>query len=152
MDQHQSDTPEVLRFAPQQKRPDESDPIDTVGHALVAMLQEAATLSKENADRAMAVAHKLSIQLRAAEDRIKELEGEIERLESRATRAEGWLQTIKTEIQDRLIGPIEANRPERPALHERDPFEATVEQRKAQVASAEATLANATQQFSGHRR
>ena len=117
MDQRQSNTPEVLRLTPRQKRHDESDPIDTVGHALVALLQEAATLSKENADRAMAMAHKLSIQLRAAEDRIKELEGEIERLESRATRAEGWLQKIKTEIEDKLIGPIEANRPELPALH-----------------------------------
>ena len=117
MDQRQSDAPEVLRFAPRSNTGGERDPIDTVGHALVASLQEAAKLSKENADRAMTVAHKLSIQLRAAEDRIKELESEIERLEIRATRAEGWLQTIKTEIEDKLIGPIEANRPELPALH-----------------------------------
>ena len=117
MDQGQSDTPEVLRSARRHKRHDESGPIDAVGHALVAMLQEAATLSKENADRAMAMAHKLSIQLRAAEDRIKELEGEIERLESRANRAEEWLQVIKNEIEVKLIGPIEANRPELPALH-----------------------------------
>ena len=65
----------------------------------------------------MTVGHKLSIQLRAAEDHIKELEGEIERLENRATRAEGWLHIIKTEIEEKLIGPIEANRPELPALH-----------------------------------
>jgi chromosome segregation ATPase len=117
MDQRQSDTPEVLRFAVRQKLHDESDPIDTVGHALVASLREAAKLSKENADRAMTVAHKLSIQLRAAEDRLKELEGEVEHLESRATRAEGWLQIIKNEIEDKLIGPIEANRPELPMLH-----------------------------------
>ena len=65
----------------------------------------------------MTVAHKTSIQLRAAEDRIKELEGEIERLESRTTRAEGWLQVIKNEIEDKLIRPIEGNRPELPALH-----------------------------------
>jgi chromosome segregation ATPase len=117
MDQRQSDTPDVLRFAPRSNTRDQRDPIDTVGHALVALLQEAATLSKENVDRAMAVAHKLSIQLRAAEDRIKELEGEIERLEDRANRAEGWLRLIKTEIEDKLIGPIEANRPELPMLH-----------------------------------
>ena len=87
--------PEVLMPAPRRNAGDESDLVDQAGHALVALLQEAATLSKENVDRAMTAAHKLSIQLRAAEDRIKELEGEIERLESRATRAEGWLQIIK---------------------------------------------------------
>jgi hypothetical protein len=117
MDQRQSYTPKVLRVSPRQKPRDERDPIDQVGHALVALLQEAAALSKENVDRAMTVAHKLSIQLRSAEDRIKKLEGEVERLESRATRAEGWLQIIKDEIEDKLIGPIEANRPELPALH-----------------------------------
>jgi hypothetical protein len=61
MDQRQSDTPDVLRFAPRSNTRDQRDPIDTVGHALVALLQEAATLSKENADRAMTLAHKLSI-------------------------------------------------------------------------------------------
>jgi hypothetical protein len=117
MDQNPPETSEVLRFAPRQKRHEESDPIDQTGHALVALLQEAATISKENVDRAMTLAHKLSIQLRAAEDRIKELEGEVEHLESRATRAEGWLQIIKTEIEDNLIASIGANRPELPMLH-----------------------------------
>lgn len=115
--QNPPETSEVLRFAPRQKRREESDPIDQAGHALVALLQEAATISKENVDRAMTLAHKLSIQLRAAEDRIKELEGEVERLESRAARAEGWLQIIKTEIEDNLIASIGANRPELPMLH-----------------------------------
>jgi hypothetical protein len=116
MDQRHSDTSEVVRLAPRSTR-DERDPIDTVGRALVALLQEAATHSRENVDRAMTTAHKLSIQLRAAEDRIKELEAEIKRLEGRATRAEGWLQVIKNEIEEKLISPIEANRPELPALH-----------------------------------
>ena len=116
MDQRHSDTSEVVRLAPQSTR-DERDPIDSVGRALVALLQEAATHSRENVDRAMTAAHKLSIQLRAAEDRIKELEDEIERLESRAARAEGWLQVIKNEIEDKLIGPMDAYRPELPALH-----------------------------------
>jgi hypothetical protein len=38
MDQRQSDTPEVLRFAARQMRHDESDPIDTVGHELALHL------------------------------------------------------------------------------------------------------------------
>ena len=55
------------------------------------------------------MAHKLSVQLRASEDRVQQLESEVEHLESRARRAEGWLQAIKQ--------PIEARRPELPALH-----------------------------------
>jgi TolA-binding protein len=117
MDQRSAATPEVLKFASRQNARDERDPIDQTGHALLVMLEEAATLSQENVDRAMTLAHKLSIQLRAAEDRIRQLEGEVERLESRATRAEQWLQVIKNEIEDKLIRPIEANRPELPVLH-----------------------------------
>ena len=116
MDQRHSDTSEVVRLAPRSNTRDRGDPIDTVGRALVALLQEAATHSRENVDRAMTAAYKLLIQLRAAEDRIKELEAEIKRLEGRATRAEGWLHTIKTEIEEMLIGP---SRPigGLPALH-----------------------------------
>jgi hypothetical protein len=117
MDQYSPDTPEVLRFAPRQVRRDEGDPVDNAGHALVAMLQEAANISKENVERAMTMAHKLSLQLRAAEDRISELQAEMKCLENRALRAEQWLKTIKTEIEDKLIGPMESNRRESPAQH-----------------------------------
>lgn len=81
------------------------------------MLREAANVSNENVDRAMSLAHKLAIQLRAAEERIAQLQGEVERLESRASRAERWLETIKQEIEDKLIAPMEANRPQLPVLH-----------------------------------
>ena len=93
------------------------DPIDQVGQALVGMLKDAAALSQQNVERAMTMAHQLSMQLRASEYRIQQLESEIENLESRASRAEGWLQAIKQEIEDKLLGPIEARRPELPALH-----------------------------------
>jgi chromosome segregation ATPase len=105
--------PEVAR----PKSREENEPIDQAGHALVALLSEAANISKENVDRAMTVAHKLSMELRAAEDRISQLEADIERLESRATRAEQWLEVIKTEIENKLIAPMEANRPELSVLH-----------------------------------
>jgi predicted nucleic acid-binding Zn-ribbon protein len=87
------------------------------GSALVGMLKDAAALSQQNVERAMTMAHQLSMQLRASEERIQQLESEIENLESRARRAEGWLQAIKQEIEDKLLGPIEARRPELPALH-----------------------------------
>ena len=90
------------------------DSVDEAGHAVVAMVQRAATLSLEDVQRAMTVAHKLSMQLRAAEDRIQQLEGEVKHLENRATRAERWLSKIKKEIEEKLIGAMEANRPNLP--------------------------------------
>jgi chromosome segregation ATPase len=108
-------SPEVIKVAPGQRLRDDS--IDQSGYAMIALLKEAASVSKENIDRAMTVAHKLSMELRAAEDRISQLEAEIERLGSRAARAEQWLEVIKKEIEDKLIAPMEANRPELPVLH-----------------------------------
>ena len=101
---------EVIRFAPKQMLQGELEPIDQAGNAVLALLQEASDLSKENVERAMTVAHRLSLQLRTAEDRITELEGQVELLEGRATRAEQWLAAIKKEIEERLIAPMEANR------------------------------------------
>jgi hypothetical protein len=99
---------EVVRFAP--KPQDEIEPVDQAGHALIGLLKEAANSSKENVERAMTVAHRLSLELRSAKDRIKELESEVERLEGRATRAEQWLGAIKKEIEETLLAPREANR------------------------------------------
>ena len=71
---------EVVRVAPKERG--EIEPIDQAGHALIGLLKEAANSSKENVERAMTVAHRLSLELRSAKDRIKELESEVERLES----------------------------------------------------------------------
>jgi hypothetical protein len=109
--------PAVMEYAPKQKAALESDPINEMGGAVVALLREAVNSSNEDVDRAMSMAHKLAIQLRAAEDRIAELQKEVEGLQSRVTRAEWWLKTIKEDIQDKLIAPLEANRSKLPALH-----------------------------------
>ena len=108
---------EVVKFAPKPQPRGELEPIDQAGHALIGLLREAASISKENVERAMTVAHRLSLELRNAEDRIKELEGEVERLGSRATRAEQWLGTIKKEIEDTLIAPMEASRSKQQVLN-----------------------------------
>jgi hypothetical protein len=77
---------------------------------VIGLLREAADISKQNIERAMTMAHRLSLELRTAKDRIRELEGEVEHLETRASRAEQWLGKIKQEIQDTLIAPMEASR------------------------------------------
>ena len=48
-------------------------------------------------------AQKLSYQLRAAEDRIAELEAEVTAYQERADRAEQWLHRVYTEIEDRFL-------------------------------------------------
>jgi hypothetical protein len=95
---------EVRKFAPKRPRKD-SDPMDESGQAVLAMLQKAADLSNDNCDRAMALAHKLSIQLRAAEDQISQLQAENARVQDRAARAETWLQVIHKEIEEKLLAP-----------------------------------------------
>src|SRR6516164_6364839 len=57
--------------------------------ALVAKLQQAAKLANENCDRALALAHKLSAQLREAQSRINQLELE----------ADGLVDWLRTETE-----------------------------------------------------
>jgi hypothetical protein len=74
--------------------------------------RRAAELANETCDRAIKLAHKLSLELRAAEDRINQLEAEVQLFRDRAARAEGWLQTIYKEIEEKLIAPRSASRTE----------------------------------------
>ena len=106
MSEHGADTPEqVLKFVPTEPPRTYGPVVDEAGEAIIAKIQKAAELSNENCDRAMKLAHKLSMQLRAAEERISQLEAEVELFRDRAARAEGWLQTIQKEIEEKLIAP-----------------------------------------------
>jgi hypothetical protein len=80
-----------------------ADNLDHTGHSIVAMLQQAVDVAKDNCDRAMDVAHKLSMQLRQAEDRVVQLEAEVRRYQERAVRAENCLLRIHNEIEDRFF-------------------------------------------------
>jgi hypothetical protein len=93
-------TEQVIKFPPKQQS---SISADEAGQAVIAKIRKAAELSHETCDRAMALAHKLAMQLRAAEDRINRLEREVALFRDRAARAEGWLQTIYKEIEEKLI-------------------------------------------------
>ena len=92
-------------FTSKEQRGGDLDPTDQSGRAVIALLQQAAALSHENCDRAMSMAHKLSVQLRTAEDQIAQLRAELEHFQGRATRAEEWLQVIRKEIEERLLVP-----------------------------------------------
>jgi len=91
--------------------------IDEAGEALIAMLNEAASLSDGNRDRATDLVDELSGRLEAARDRLHQLQTEVERMRGRALGAEKWLALIQREIEQTLISPMTESGPEPPPLH-----------------------------------
>src|SRR3979490_1264926 len=90
----------IVPFAPVSKRrPDNNVVADDSGRTIVALLQKAAEMAKDDCARAMDLAHKLSFQLRAAEERARELEAEAAHFRDRAGRAEAWLLRIHNEVE-----------------------------------------------------
>jgi hypothetical protein len=63
------------------------DTLDDAGRTVMGLLQHAATAAKEDCGRELGVAHLLSLQLREAEDRIRELEAEVDHVREQAVRA-----------------------------------------------------------------
>ena len=70
-------TSELIRFAPTPKNlPAQVDGLDKAGETILQLVHEAAGVAEQNSSRALSMAQKFSDQLRAAEDRIAELEAE----------------------------------------------------------------------------
>src|ERR1700746_3986211 len=78
------------------------DQLDKAGQTILQLLHRAAGVAEENSRHALETAQKLSRQLRAAEDRIVELETEIAAYQERAERAEQWLHRVYTEIEEQF--------------------------------------------------
>jgi len=115
------DSESVIPFAPAAKNaaPDSGDQLDKAGQTILQMLHRAAGVAEENSRHALETAQKLSHQLRAAEDRIAELEAEVTAYQERAERAEQWLHRVYTEIEDRFLQQSDSRRatngaPQRP--------------------------------------
>ena len=103
----------VIPFAPAARSSgaNDADQLDTAGQTILRLLHKAAGVAEANSQHALDMAQKLSHQLRAAEDRIAELEAEVRLHQERAERAEEWLHKIYTEIESRFIrGPEEKRR------------------------------------------
>ena len=100
-DHARDNAPAIVAFAPAPKgQPDANIRADDSGRAIIALLQKAAEMAKGDCARAMDLAHKLSAELRAAEERARELEAEAAHFRDRAARAEEWLLRIHNEVQD----------------------------------------------------
>jgi DNA repair exonuclease SbcCD ATPase subunit len=99
---------EVIPFArAAQSAQGDNDQLDKAGQTILQLLNRAANVAEENSRHAIDMAQKLSHQLRAAEDRIAELEADIAAHQERADRAEQWLHKVHTEIEDRFLGQTE---------------------------------------------
>ena len=70
---------------------------------ILKLLHKAAGAAEANSRKALETAQQLSSQLRAATERIAELEAEIHHYREKSERAEEWLRKISMEIEDRLI-------------------------------------------------
>jgi hypothetical protein len=90
-------------------RSDAGDPLDAAGQHTMDLLHRAAVSAAENYQQAIKVADKLSGQLRANEDRIRELEAKVRYHHERADRAEKWLYQISIQIEQQFFGS-DANR------------------------------------------
>ena len=118
MNRRSIDTSEtVVPFVPLARNatPDGGDPLDSAGRTILGLLHRAAGMVEENAQHALGVAHNLSLQLRAAEDRIKDLEADVRHYQDRADRAEKWLHQISIEIEQRFFGPSDGRPAQAPS-------------------------------------
>jgi chromosome segregation ATPase len=94
----------VVPFGPKSNAKSEADnELDRAGHAILGALDQAAGAAEARYQQAMETTHKLSAQLRSAEDRIKELEARVRHHEGRADRAEDWLYQISLEIEQKFF-------------------------------------------------
>ena len=102
----------VVAFSPGAKAatPDGVDQLDRAGQTILKLLHKAAGVAEQNSRHALDMAQKLSHQLRAAEDRIAELEAEVELYREKSDRAEQWLHKVYTEIEERFIRQAEEKR------------------------------------------
>ncbi len=95
----------IVPFAPKANSKSEAnDPLDRAGQAILGALHRAAGAAEANYQQAQEMTHKLSAQLRAAEDRMRQLEATIRHHEDRGDRAEKWLYQISMDIERKFFG------------------------------------------------
>ena len=110
----------VVPFAPKNATSNDADQLDRAGQTILKLLHKAAGVAEANSQHALEMAQKLSHQLRAAENRIAELEAEVEIYQEKSERAERWLHKIYTEIEDGFrrqpdVRSVVTGAPQRPA-------------------------------------
>jgi hypothetical protein len=76
--------------------------VDKAGEALLRLLHQSADALEQDHRNALEHAQRIGDQVRAARDRIAELERDIAEHRDRADRAEEWLNKIRNEITEQF--------------------------------------------------
>ena len=92
------------------------DQLDRAGQNILGTIGRAASATEANYRQAVEMTRKLAAQLRAAEERISELEVNARYHQDRAQRAEKWLYQISVEIEQKFFGRNEDNSQAPPAV------------------------------------
>jgi hypothetical protein len=109
-------TESVIPFEPKLNlRAEAVDPLDAAGQTIVDVLRQAAAAAEANNQQAREVAHKLSAQVLAAEDRIRELVASVSHHQDRADRAERWMYQISVEIEQSFFAGENSRRSQSPS-------------------------------------
>jgi len=105
----------VIPFAPAPKSatPAGADQLDAAGQTILQLLNKVSNVAEQNSRHAIEMAQKLSHQLRAAQQRISELEAEVLAHQDQAERAEQWLHKVYTEIEERFLQQGRSGAPNR---------------------------------------
>ncbi len=107
---NESETVVAFSSGTKDATPDGVDQLDKAGQTILTLLHKAAGVAEQNSKHALDMAQKLSHLLRVAEDRITELEAEVDLYREKSDRAEQWLHKVYTEIEERFIRQAEEKR------------------------------------------
>jgi len=77
--------------------------LERVGRAILILVDRAAEATGTRIAEAAEAAKNVTDQLRAAEDRRRQLETELRHYQGRAARAEEWLMRVRDEIQNNFF-------------------------------------------------
>ena len=80
-----------------------ADQLDRAAQTILGTISRAASATEANYRQAVEMTRKLAAQLRAAEERISELEVNARYHQDRADRAEKWLYQISVEIEQKFF-------------------------------------------------
>jgi hypothetical protein len=83
----------------------------------LALVHRAAADAEANHRHALETTRQLSAQLRAAEDRIRDLEAHARYQKDRAERGERWLHQVSVEIEQKFFGRTDARPLQPPQRH-----------------------------------
>jgi chromosome segregation ATPase len=96
-----TDTPPVA--SEEKSAGSEADVMDRAGNAILGLVDRAADSAVADFQEARKAAEKLEDQLRAAQDRINNLEAKVRYYQDRTDRAEKWLHQISSKIEQRFF-------------------------------------------------